>query len=258
MEMLMQALAAPAPAREVMLDDRRAADEPVRPARSPRSKQLRHPWADVQHPASAADEQRFVDQLRAIAACSEPVPGPDFTRTEVTALVNALRGGLDAIDLLRRAPGLVPGRLVAAYDHIERERATSVAAWEAIVADPVAEVVLQNAPLAARLLPVVVVELAEYARRNDPQLTRRLQLAEREIARVGAVARRLEGWMDDPVPHAMDATEVGQLLFDVEGPGLWSHNFFLAPRVGALVPVRLATLLGEQVPATAGAAAAAA
>lgn len=246
MEMLMQALAASAPAREVRPDDRRSTSEPSHPTRPPRANQLRHPWADVQHPASAVDEHRFVEQLLAIAACSEPSPGPDFTRTEVTALVNALRGGLDAIDLLRRAPGLVPGRLVAAYEHVEHERATSVAAWEAIVADPTAEVVLRNAPLAARLLPVVVVELAEYARRNDAQLARRVQLAAREVARVAAVARRLEGWMDDPVPHAMDATEVGRLLFDLDGPGLWSHNFFLPPRVGALVPVRLAGLLGEQ------------
>lgn len=195
-----------------------------------------------------------MEQMIAIAACSDAAPGPDFTRTEVTALVNALRGGLDAIDLLRRAPGLVPGRLVAAYEHLEHERATSAAAWEAIVADPTPTVVLQNAAFAARLLPVVVVELAEYARRNDPQLARRVQLAAREVARVAAVARRLEGWMDDPVPHSMDATEVGRLLFDLEGPGLWSHNFFLPPRVGALVPVRLAALLGEQTAATAAAA----
>lgn len=253
MEMLMQTLVASAPASDARTDDRRTAAEPSHPARPPRANQLRHPWADVQHPASAAGEQRFVEQLLAIAACSDPVPGHDFTRTEVTALVNALRGGLDAIDLLRRAPGLVPGRLVAAYEHVEHERAVSEAAWAAIVADPVPEVVVQNAPLAARLLPVVVVELAEYARRNDPQLARRVQLAEREVARVGAVARRLEGWMDDPVPHAMDSAEVGRLLFDLEGPGLWSHNFFLAPRVGALVPVRLAALLGEQSAAAAAA-----
>lgn len=232
-------------------DRRRPPTDSGRPGRHPRQSELRHPWADVQHPATADGERRFVEQLQDIASCDGPGVDTAFNRTEVTALVNALRGGLDAIDLLRRAPGLVPGRLVAAYDHVDQERIASTEAWAAIVADPAPQVVVEQAGLAARLLPVVVVELLDAARRGDHQLERRVAAAQREIDRVGAIARRLEASMDDTAALAMDAADIGRLLFDVEGPGLWSHNFFLPPRVGTLIPVRLAALLGEQAAAAA-------
>ena len=63
--------------------------------------------------------------------------------------------------------------------------------------------------------------------------------------RVLVLERRLAESATDP----QRARELGTLLYDVYGQGAWSLPTFLPPRVGALVPLRLGALLGDDVAA---------
>ena len=66
-----------------------------------------------------------------------------------------------------------------------------------------------------------------------------------DIDRVGRLAASVERDMSDlGVPPRRRAALAG-LLFGGAGAGLWHHECYVAQRVGSLVPVRVAALLGE-------------
>ena len=67
----------------------------------------------------------------------------------------------------------------------------------------------------------------------------------RTTRRVQMLERRLAESLGDP--HR--SREIGTLLYDVRGQGAWSLPTYLPPRVGTLVPLRLAALLGDDITA---------
>lgn len=206
------------------------------------------PWPAAGRPATAVEERRFIERLADLAVESAPrdtiSSSWNHTRRDVTAVVNALRCGLDADELLRRAPGLVPGRLVAAHRDVEARRRRAARAWQAIAAAPTVLSLDHHAPVAATLLPVVVARLQERARHGDAELANGVRQAVVEVDRVGRIARSVEEWMfASPIG---DAPRVGRLLYDLDEPALWDHEHFVPNRVGAVVPTRLAALLGER------------
>lgn len=215
-------------------------------ARAPRSSGAWLPWNGPGRPASAAEERRFVVRLTDLAeqVTSEAFDpdGTGWTRRDVTAVVTALRCGLSADELLERAPGLVPGRLVAAHRAVEALRRGSERAWNQLVGEPNHVRLVELGPAVAALLPVVAARLVEQARHGAAQLARAVASEAEQVARVGGIARDVEAWVvsDSATPGA------GDLLYGDGEPGLWDHDHFLPPRVGALVPSRLAALLGER------------
>jgi len=60
----------------------------------------------------------------------------------------------------------------------------------------------------------------------------------------------LERRLADATDQPDAARELGTLLYDVYGNGAWSLPTYLPPRVGTLVPLRIAALLGDDITAS--------
>jgi hypothetical protein len=199
-------------------------------------------WPGRNWPAVAAEEAALIDELRRRG------DGPArFERADATAVLNALRCGLDADDLLERAPGLRPWRLVAAWDHLEAARQRAVAAWEVIAEERSLNAIVDWAAAAAPLLEAPVRSMLQTSgiRGEDVVASR----AERAVARVAAVteqAAELEERLARCEPGDPVGVEIGRMLYDPYRPGVWSDPYFLPPRVGTLTPNRVADLLGER------------
>ena len=99
---------------------------------------------------------------------------------------------------------------------------------------------------AAVILPVVVGRLYDRFVAGADELAVAAAAEDAEIRRVARIADSVEEWLDDPAASPERKRKVGVLLHHLDEPGIWSHDHYLAARVGALVPVRLAGLLGER------------
>ena len=200
-----------------------------------------HPWASRMWPSTTTEESMFVEHLRRMC---DGVPG-HFERRDVTALVTALRCGLTADELFERARGLRPERLLAAHIGLEARRADAEDAWNEIVADPTSSTLGRCAASAETIVPVVVGHLTGVARRHPGALDRAVAEADAQIVRTSTSVALLEEQLDLCIAPSDRAVEVGSFLFDRRGEGAWSLGTFLPLRVGQLVPLRVAALLGE-------------
>jgi hypothetical protein len=228
-----------------IIEARAASPSGVRPNAAKRPLiEVANPWRGRQSPCTAAEEQQLVADLEQMCA-GEPVD--EFERRDVTVLVTALRGGLTAAELVDQAPGAKPQRLLAAHRELDGRRSLSEHAWRAISIDATPDTFTTFAACAAELLPAVISHLTGY--RHDPVRLRHAiadaaDQVNRTNRRVAVLERRLaESAARDP----QRARELGTLLYDVYGQGAWSLPTFLPPRVGALVPLRLGALLGDDV-----------
>lgn len=199
-----------------------------------------HPWSSRMWPCSPAEEASFVVDLNRTALTTTT----EFDRRDVTALVTALRCGLSAEELLDAARGLKPSRLVAAYVELDRRRSISAGAWLAVTEDGTLGALEQYMMAASLLLPGILGQVVRDVRRTGD--------AQRVI--VGAAARvnratgevlALEQGLDHGVT-TLRAREIGALLNDGHETGAWNLEAFLPSRVGSLMPLRVAALLGEQ------------
>jgi hypothetical protein len=214
---------------------------------SARRIELWSPWGGTGRPSTAADEARLIDHLRALVDARD-TPA-QHERQHVTSLVTALRNGLTAEQMLQMAPGLRPAELVAAYDALEARRVTAAAAWRAIVDAPDQVTIAEHGPAAAVLLPVIVIHLGslQLRRRTDaPALRATVHSIDDEIIRTVHSTVLLEERLDAGTLSAAQEAQVGEMLYDGFGEGAWSLSTFLAPRIGTLVPARVAALLGEE------------
>lgn len=198
------------------------------------------PWDGDCRIATATDEERFVADLA--GRCDGPAP---HRRSDVTAVLNALRGGLSVAELLERAPGLRPERLISAYDELDAQRRSSVAAWHAIVASPDVVTLATHGPQAALLLPVPVERLRRVARLSPVSLQDAAASAAVLVERAGTIVRRIERALDDPELGSEQAWHLARQLFDQGGECAMARADHLAERVGALTSTRVATLMGE-------------
>jgi hypothetical protein len=204
-----------------------------------------HLWPARNWPADASEEARFAQDLAARAQG----PGRSPDRGAVTAVVNALRCGATAGELLGYLPGARPADLLAAYDHVEERRRLAADAWARIAESPRADVLAEHADAAARLLPVPVRALVTAATcLADPTAVLE-QIADRLRARIQECRDRAsdtEAELARHTPPSPAAVETGRTLYDPHRPGLWADGYFLPARVGELTPVRLADVLGER------------
>lgn len=204
------------------------------------------PWTGRYWPATAGEEAAFVDRLGELA----PPRQGAASRSDVTAVLNALRCGLTVDELLDRARGLEPGRLLDAYRDLEARRAAAEEAWHSIVASPTLETFLRYGAEAGRLLPAAIAGLRSVIRLNPASLSAATdQLAQRVDAARTRV-QRLEDALDRLIPPSQRGIVLGRRLYDPTGGGETSHPDYLPTRVGTLVPTRVASLLGERIDIT--------
>ena len=215
-------------------------------ARPKQLAELWQPWISRAWPCTAGEEQAFVDGLCTRAPAAPAAGG--FDRRDVTALVTALRSGLTAAELLDQARGLRPQRLLAAHSHLEGARRAAQDAWKSLVRTPTPASLAHVAPVAAMLLPAIISHLEAIAHRAPDELARSVRLADAEIARTAQSVVELESRLDACTAPSDRGRAIGSLLFDAYGDGAWSLATFLPTRVGTLVPLRLAALLGEEAP----------
>ena len=203
------------------------------------------PWLGRQSPASAAEELAFVEDLLDLIGGEVDV---EFERRDVTVLITSLRSGLSVPQVRAQAPGVEPTRLLSAYREVDRRRAFAERAWSALEEDGTTDGVMRYGELAGQLLPAVITRLAAYLGDEDRfkvELERASDQVARTTRRVKLLEDRVVAAADDPER----ARELGTLLYDVYGHGAWSLETFLPPRVGTLVPLRLAALLGDDITA---------
>lgn len=204
------------------------------------------PWAVRGRIATTADETAFVADLTDRAARDGRRDAIGHRRSDVTALLNALRGGLTVDQLLGEAPGLQPQRLLDAHATLEAARRDSVAAWRAIVDAPTAEALAHHGPVAARLLPVVIDRLRRVAAMSPGALASEIARAHAAIDATDDRVRRIEGELDGTPAGTARHDELARVLFDQHGECVFAHDAHLPARVGSLLPTRVAALLGEQ------------
>lgn len=229
----------------------------------PRQRQmveLCHPWVSRSWPSTAKEEAAFVVELEtlchlgpsagaAVRQVPDQQPGHlSFNRRDVTALVTALRCGLTVTELTERARGLRPGRLLAAHRSLDGARLEAAGAWRAIVEVPTAASLMRYGPLAASMLPAIISHLDAIARRTPRELEWSVGTADAEISRTTAGVEALEEQLEECVPPSDRGRAIGTLLYDVYGEGAWNLGTYMSSRVGTLVPLRVAALLGEELP----------
>ncbi len=201
------------------------------------------PWADATRPSTTTEERQFRARL---AATADPAPTEEVRRADITALVNALRSGLDADQLLVRAPGLQPARLAAAYDLLDERRLASVLAWNKIAASAHPDALDGSRVLAAMLIPRCVARL-EAARRAGPDAYA-LSLDEMRnyVDADSYAAAEVEDRYDAVAADDVASIEVGRLLYAPNADGIAARPGYLASRLTMLSSVRVAALLGDR------------
>lgn len=222
--------------------------EPLGPASPPRraptpQHAIWMPWTGRGRLATPEEEAVFVDEL-AWRSGDEPAA---VRRSDVTAVLNALRCGLTVDELFDRAPGLHADRLYAAYCDLERRRAAAGVAWNEIAVAGRIDVFAEHRAEAAKLLPALVTRLDDIVVAEPDEFDLVLVQLAAAVASTGAAARRIERVIEASEPESRRAIELGRVLYHHGGEGVTGRPDFLAHRVGALVPPRVAALLGETV-----------
>lgn len=197
------------------------------------------PWRCRNWPTTPAEEHRFVVEL---AMRADGAPAAAHTRSDTTAVLNALRGGLSADELLAHVPGLPAHRLLAAYRDLEHRRAVSFDAWNAIVAEGTEEALRARGVAASALVPVLVDRLwATLSVGPEAYATTIDKLA----SYVEATARNVTEIETAMGVWPERAVDLGARLYNPYGDAITNRVDHLARRVGTLTPNRVAALLGE-------------
>jgi hypothetical protein len=200
------------------------------------------PWATAYPIATALQERRFLADLE--AAC-DGAP-TEHTRSDTTACLNALRGGLTLAELLEHAPGLQPSRLFGAYLALDELRRASVAAWNAIVAEGSVDSLRRHGELAAGVVPVLIDRLHRSVTIDPENLPRVVRAAADDVESVRRMIERTERLLDRCF-DVEDAVALSQTMYHPMAECLFGRPDHLPTRVGSLMPSQVAALLGERV-----------
>jgi hypothetical protein len=202
-------------------------------------------WPGRNWPLTAAEEAQFEADLLEVAN-GRKKRRLTVTRGEITAVCNAMRCGLTVEELLKRAPGIKPTVLLAAYDMLEKLRLRSVNAWEQIVEQRTLESVVDHGYAARVLVPWGVgVVAAEVADASDEEISRRVDRVLARVAQTHEFADEIEAKIAQCDAPSAVGIELGRVLYDPYDPGVWDRSEFIPNRVGVLTPRRLARMLDE-------------
>jgi hypothetical protein len=199
------------------------------------------PWRCRNYPATTVDEAAFAGQLARLA--TDPDGAPEHSRSETTAVLNALRGGLTAGELVDHLPGLSPSRLYAAYRDLEHRRSRSAAAWTAIVETETPDALWQHRVGASELVPVLVDRLVEAVGAGPDVFQSTLARLRQRVAATHGDLLDVEAKLDAGSAHAV---ELGTRLYNPLGDAVSNRVDHLPLRVGTLTSNQVAALLGER------------
>ncbi|MFZ4718690.1 MAG: hypothetical protein ACOYMR_04660 [Ilumatobacteraceae bacterium] len=199
------------------------------------------PWRSRGWPVTRREERTFLLDLWELTGGR---PGT-YRRSDATAILNALRGGLTVGELLDAAPGLVPAKLLAAYLDLQHRRRTARAAWDEIVALRTADAVLELAVAANRIAPGPVSQLWSIARTRPELVPDAVARIEQRCAAAFHVAAEVEQRIERCAEDCGHRPRLALQLFEPGCPTLWSDPAYLPARVTDIVPDRLRTLLDE-------------
>jgi hypothetical protein len=224
------------------ITSRRAAASPVPRHTVPQpvgSVHLWMPWRCRNWPSTPGEERRFVVDLAERADVGVDV---EPTRSDITAVLNALRGGLTAAQLIDKAPGLPTTRLLAAYRRLEQNRAAAAGAWDALVEAGGPDALAVHGDRAGVLVPVLVERLGAAAELGE--VPYRATVA--RLASLVATTHRSIDEVEAALAAAPErAVELGAQLYNPYSDSLANRVDHVARRVGMLTPTRVAALLGE-------------
>lgn len=214
------------------------------------------PWPSANRPVTTRGEQQFLADLRLLAAAqtwsSGYVGGADDepSRSDATAVLNAMRCGLSVDDLLDRAPGLSPARVLRSYLDLDARRQKAVCAWDRIVDDPSESSLHEWGPAAATLMSPIVGQLLDVVRRKANRYAVTVATVAVRVEETARCVAEVERALDAEPYGSHHAVELGRMLYDPAGPSLSNEPTHLPARVGTLPPARVATLLGERLEVT--------
>lgn len=230
-----------------------AIESPPRPATRTTSKsapasaplEVAGPWTGRHFACSVAEEISFVEELEMMSGFEDV---EEFERRDVTVLLTALRCGLTPGELVSQAPGVRPARLLAAHRELETRRMLAEHAWRTIAVDKSLLAFQTFAPCAAELMPAVISHLSAF-RHDAKKYSAAIEDASEQVTRTTRRVQVLEQRVAESAGELGRARELGTLLYDIYGQGAWSLPSFLPTRVGTLVPLRVASLLGDDITA---------
>lgn len=199
-----------------------------------------HVWPGQLWPALPSQEARFAELLGDLTS------GPgSFSRDDVSSLLGILRCGGDLTAAREFAPGLDLPALRGAFEALSVSLAASRGAWQAIVESPSRVTVLENADLASLLMPVPVHRVMYALEESEEVLRAVVSTLQEKIDDTCFVAAALENELLEVSPPSPMGIEIGARLYSATVPGTYADPFFLADRVAALSPVRVADLLTQ-------------
>lgn len=218
-----------------------------------------HLWPARYWPTSVEEEVRFHADLRALAGplsahpqrCprKRPQASEDARRqfrVHVTAVLNALRSGLPAAELVALVPGTPVSALHEAYDMLEGLRAQAHADWLTIVGDPQNLTHPATLRSASRLLPIPLHRIATRNTAAGGDLPAAVLAAAAQVAGHGALVHEVEKDLALSQSSTRQAIELGARLHNPLTPALWGSAYYLPRRVTDLSPTRVADLLNER------------
>lgn len=194
-------------------------------------------------PMSAREEQEFLEELRRAVSSTKRLHR-EVCRDDVSLLMSVLRNGVSFAELREYVPGASPALLVAVYEMLEGLRRRSAEGFEVLLNAKSLNEVMLSAPEASLLMPLPSRHLAEAARMGDAAYRAEVEQVRAAVEKRSSEAQSIEralllladradpGW----------AVQQGRKLYDPYVGGIWSEPFFLPPRVGTLVPERVADL----------------
>lgn len=161
-------------------------------------------------------------------------------RTEITTISTALRGAVDPDQVLRVARGLTAESLWHAYRYVERLRSDAHRSFDSFLADPTPARLSRDAHQIRLLLPGPIGQLEDLALRRPERLAAAVSDLAGEIRRLDRSVEEIESRLD-----AVGSPTLAASLDDGCQGGAFHQPEFRPRRVGALMPSRLAVLLGE-------------
>jgi hypothetical protein len=226
---------------QALLAERRQQLEPRSPAWLP--------WRCRGWPSTADEERTFAFDVSALSTGFTD----RYRRADLTAVINALRGGLTVCQLLSAAPGLKPDHLRAAYVAVDDRRRASETAWNQFVQEPSIDALGRFGESAALLLPVIIHRLESAARLAPDSFAEVAHGFALSIVETGRDINSIEAGITKCANNPFQAVELGLLIYDPFGDALIARSDHLAERVGTLTSTCVSALLGER-PNTSGVA----
>jgi hypothetical protein len=200
------------------------------------------PWHGRNWPLTPSEEEAFVLELSIRVDDASATP----RRSDFTAVLNALRGGISVAQLREFAPGLSLTRVYGAYNELERRRRNAEDAWHAIVRTGTAAALDEFGDAAAQLLPSLVAQLRSVVDIEPRELATTCRRMTQRVHQVQHDVSHIEQALEKFDPASPRGVTLGALLIGSHGAGLASRIDFLPRRVGLLEPTRAAALLGER------------